>query len=653
MNGHLYKKVSRYWSWLIFLTAFGLPFTLFAQSADSLILAHTDKNGKVNIKAVIEASKSYFYSHPTETFKTAERTISIAERQKEPLALAQSYQFMGTCYFQVKADYDSSFHYLEKAEQLFRSLRSKEATEGNAMVLHNFGTIEQVKGEYVTAIDYYIQALKLFDEAENTKFYAYTLNNISTMYSLVKDYQKAEKYARDCILLSQQADDAFMVATGSIALTSALMEQGKYEEVVLLLEKVKEYGERNNDPYKVFLYHLNYGHYLMAYQKDYPLAVKEYEKARELTESIGDEWEIMRHNSALSEAYFLNNQYEDAHSAAQTTLLLAEKLQSKDKKEIASWMLAQVNARNRDFETAYQQLSNAYLLKDTLYDETNQQQMAFLETVYQTEKKELKIDALEKQRKLYILLGIAGAVILFIALAFAFIRYRLAVSKRKLAEEEAQRLEQEKQLVAVQATLDGETAERTRLAKDLHDGLGSMLSLVKFNLPQVKDEAAVLETIDVSRFQKAIGMLDDSIQELRRVAHHMMPESLLRYGLKASLTDFCAAIPIADFHYFGDETRLSEKMEIMIYRCIHELVNNALKHAQANHINVQLVQEEDRISFTVQDDGIGFDQEQVVEGMGLQNVRQRVDAFHGKMNVYSSNQGTEIHVELELTNKET
>lgn len=647
MKGHLYKKASRFRQWLIVLMVFGFPFAPLAQMVDSLILKYTDNDKKVNIKAVIEATKGHFYSHPTETFKIAERTVGIAERQKEPLALAQSYQFMGTCYFHVKADYDSSSYYLQKAEKLFRSLHSKEATEGNAMVLHNFGTIKQVKGEYVAAIDYYIHALKLFDEVKNTKFYAYTLNNISTMYALVKDYQKAEKYARECILLSQQADDVFMVATGNIALASALLEQDKYVEVVPLLEKVKEYGEQNNDPYKVFLYHLNYGYYLTEYRKDYPLAVKEYEKARELTESIGDEWEIMRHNSALSEAYLLNNQYEDAHSAAQTTLLLAEKLQSKDKKEIASWVLAQVNAHNGDFETAYQQLSNAYFLKDTLYDETNQQQMAFLETMYQTEQKELKIEALEKQRQLHIWLGIAGGIILLTILAFALIRYRLAVSRRKLAEEEAQRLEQEKQLVAVQATLDGEAAERTRLAKDLHDGLGSMLSLVKFNLPQVKGDA-VLEAVDVSRFQKALGMLDDSIQELRRVAHHMMPESLLRYGLKASLSDFCTAIPIANFHYFGNETRLPEKLEIMIYRCIHELVNNALKHAQARHINVQLVQEQDRISFTVQDDGIGFNQEQVTEGMGLQNVRQRVAAFQGEMNIYSSEKGTEIHVEIEL-----
>src|SRR5690606_16177210 len=108
---------------------------------------------------------------------------------------------------------------------------------------------------------------------------------------------------------------------------------------------------------------------------------------------------------------------------------------------------------------------------------------------------------------------------------------------RKLAEEESRRLEQEKQLVAVQATLDGEAAERSRLAKDLHDGLGGMLSAVKLNLPQIKGNA-LLEAVDVTRFQTALGMLDDSIQELRRVAHHMMPESLMRYGLKVSLADF-------------------------------------------------------------------------------------------------------------------
>src|SRR5690606_264258 len=242
-------------------------------------------------------------------------------------------------------------------------------------------------------------------------------------------------------------------------LSDALLQQDKYHEIIPLLNKVLEYGEHNNDPYKILLYHLNYGTYLMKYKKDYLSAVVEYEKATELAESIGDEWELMRQNAALSEAYLQNEQYENAWLAAKKTLQLAEQLQSKDKKEIALSVGAQVSANNLNFEMAYQQLLQAYTPKDTLYNEASQQQASFLETTYQTEKKELKIAGLEKQRKLYILLGVAGATIFLIALAFAFIRYRLAVSKRKLAEKESQRLEQEKQLVAVQATLDGEAAE--------------------------------------------------------------------------------------------------------------------------------------------------------------------------------------------------
>ncbi len=288
---------------------------------------------------------------------------------------------------------------------------------------------------------------------------------------------------------------------------------------------------------------------------------------------------------------------------------------------------------------------------DRYANQSYQNSLSEMEVKYDSEIKELQIDTLKKERKMYLWLGIAGGLILLSALAFAVMRYRLAVSKRKLAEKETQRMEQEKQLVAVQATLDGEAAERTRLAKDLHDGLGSMLSVVKFNLPQMKGDAW-LESLDVSRFQTALGMLDDSIHELRRVAHHMMPETLLRFGLKVSISDFCDAIPMTDFHYFGDEARLPEKLEIMVYRCIHELVNNALKHAKANHINVQLVQEKDRLSFTVQDDGTGFDQNAIPEGMGLRNIRQRVEAFRGKMNIYSLEQGTEIHVEMELTKDE-
>lgn len=615
-----------------------------AQNIDSLFLKHADKGGKVNVDSVLLISKQYLYSRPAKAFEITERAVAIAEKQKDPIQLANSYRSKGAIFTLVNTDFDSSFHYLEKAEKLYRSLRTQEARLGLGGVYHNYGTVRQIQGDYVKAIEFYIQASKIFDEADDSKSLPYTLNNLATLYGLVGDAQKSEKYARECIALAQKNGDEFMTATGSTNLADALMNQGKYEEAIIPLNRILEYGEKFDDRYKTFLYHLNYGTYLMEYKKDFPSAIKEYEKARELAKEVDDEWEVMRKNVALSEAYLENHQFAEAKETAGLALKTAQKLQAKDKQRESLWVLAQSNAYFSDFETAFKQLKSAYLLKDTVFNENKQRHLALLETEYQTEKRETRISTLEKERVLYgIIFGVSflGVIILLGAL---YLRQR---AKKQLVQQQVIQLEKEKQLIATQATLEGETTERTRLARDLHDGLGSMLSVVKFNLPQMKS-GVTIEQEDVSRFQKALGMLDQSIQELRRVAHHMMPETLVRFGLKTALTDFAEAIPNVDFHYFGNEERIAQKLEIMIYRSIHELVNNAMKHAEASQINVQLVQETSRISFTVQDNGKGFDPENIKDGMGLRNIRQRVETFSGKMNIYSTQKGTEINIELEL-----
>lgn len=643
------SKVLRYGLFL-WLTVY-FSSTVSGQLVDTLILKNTNSKGIVDIASLLAQGNVLMHSDPQAAMELARKAIVVSEKQKDPLDLANSFRYQGACFAQVKTNFDSAFFYFDRAEQLYWRHPSTTSTVSMGRIQHNSGTIRQTQGDYGAAMNHYIQALRLFDEVNDMKTRPYTLNNLSALYSTLNNLDKAEKYARQCLALSRDAGNALLVATSQNNLGDILMSKGEYERALPLFQEVLKYGEKHNDPNKKFSYYFNHGEYYLYHEKKYDLAVQEFERAKQIVDSLGQDWNLRDYNSALSQAYLLNEEYERAYEAAEKSLQSADLQGAKGTRQVGLSVLAQANAHMGKHKEAYQQMHEAYLLKDTVFNEDSRRHIAFLEAEYQTEKKELKIASLEKQKQLYTWLGVAIAVILFVALAFAFIRYRLAVNRRKLAEEEARRLEQEKQLVAVQATLDGEAAERTRLAKDLHDGLGSMLSLVKFNLPPVTGDAAVLETIDVSRFQKAIGMLDDSIQELRRVAHHMMPESLLRYGLKASLTDFCSAIPIADFHYFGNEARLPEKMEIMIYRCIHELVNNALKHAQANHINVQLVQEEDRISFTVQDDGKGFDQQQVTEGMGLKNVRQRVAAFQGDVHIYSSAQGTEIHVELEFEKK--
>jgi signal transduction histidine kinase len=128
-----------------------------------------------------------------------------------------------------------------------------------------------------------------------------------------------------------------------------------------------------------------------------------------------------------------------------------------------------------------------------------------------------------------------------------------------------------------------------------------------------------------------------------------MPETLTAYGLRQALEIFCQSLPAIQFHYYGADTRFDGKLETLLYRSAHELIHNAVKHARATHINVQLVQESARIALTVHDDGCGFDPSQTTDGTGLRNIRHRVAAFNGEFNTVSApGAGMEISMEFQL-----
>lgn len=271
-----------------------------------------------------------------------------------------------------------------------------------------------------------------------------------------------------------------------------------------------------------------------------------------------------------------------------------------------------------------------------------------MEIKYETEKKQAQIESLETEKKWYIVLSVAGLLMLLLAFGLLLSRHRLNVQKRHFAEQQIKQLEQEKQLVATLSVLEGENAERSRLSQDLHDGLGGMLSVIKLNLGNIQLPPTMSET-DHNRFTNAMSMLDQFIVELRRVAHNMMPESLMRYGIKTSLEDFCRSIPEVNFQFFGENPRLDSRLEVLIYRCAYELINNAVKHASATRIDVQLTVDKKLISLTVRDDGTGFDPKTVHYGAGFINMRNRISVYNGKINIYSElDRGSEITIEIEL-----
>jgi signal transduction histidine kinase len=300
------------------------------------------------------------------------------------------------------------------------------------------------------------------------------------------------------------------------------------------------------------------------------------------------------------------------------------------------------------------------ILEKMIKDVTSQQS-ASLEKKYETGKKEATIKQLQAEQALhilsirqkntlnYILIGSAIAI-----LVVALLSYRTYKQKQRIQQQRITELETEKKLTATEAVLKGEEQERTRLAQDLHDGLGGMLSGIKYSFNNMKGNL-VMTPDNAQAFERSMDMLDSSIQEMRRVAHNMMPEALVKFGLDTALKDFCnditksGALQVTYQSIAVADATLDQTAAITIYRIIQELVNNIIKHAGARSALVQVARTNTNFSITVEDDGKGFDTAvlKASKGIGWSNIQNRVGFLKGKLDVKSApGKGTSVLIEL-------
>jgi signal transduction histidine kinase len=289
-----------------------------------------------------------------------------------------------------------------------------------------------------------------------------------------------------------------------------------------------------------------------------------------------------------------------------------------------------------------------------------------LETKYETEKKETQIVVLEREGELQklrlrqkngLIWGLAALSGLLFLAGFLSIRNlrqrrRLAEQEVKIQQQQITQLKQEQQLSVADAVLRSQEGERSRLARDLHDGLGGMLSGVKQSLNGMKGNQILSETGAIALGQ-VIGDLDRSIGELRHIARNMMPEALVRFGLKDALHDYCDHLRLTSglvVHYqaYGLEKRLPQQTEVILFRIAQELLNNIVKHADAKQVLVQLIENDGRVTLTVEDDGKGFDPEKlkIAPGVGWLNIQSRVEYLGGTLDLRTeAGKGASVSIE--------
>jgi signal transduction histidine kinase len=538
--------------------------------------------------------------------------------------------------------YDTACFYLKKAIDM---PGSRKFESGRLFV--NLANSYTFQGQYAQALNYYLEALKIGEElmitgeteGERTLGKMNVIRamaNISEVYYIIGNQNRALYYAEQANekISEIKMDDRYIHPQILYIIGSVYLVRGMLDKAEENLRKAYEiaddlyrlYTERFGDSRGVVIYK-SYGKEGLARiylaRKDYAKALEYAGESLNIARESADPMVLAKAWGVLSDIY----QEQGAYAESGESALRAMEVNPFhiELEPILAFNIAVANLFAGNREKAYEFFRTySNQMKETT-DKKFRETMSSMEIQFETEKKQMRISDLEQQQLFYIVLAVSGILLAFTIWAIFWQKMRRAQTK--------------KQLIASHAALEGEQKERERFARDLHDGLGGILSAMK------------IELSDMESLQNIRDRLDDCIEGLRRIAIGVMPASLLRFGMKAALEDYCRLFSQVRFHFFGEDKRIDDKIELAVYYCAYELVNNSVKHSGATTVNVQLIQDHNRVSLTVQDDGCGFNKKSFVQGVGLKNIADRITAFNGKLDITTSlGNGTETNIELIIKN---
>lgn len=360
------------------------------------------------------------------------------------------------------------------------------------------------------------------------------------------------------------------------------------------------------------------------------------------------------------EAYSMQHNWKKAIAVTEPALEKANSLKIIHLVDHAHKTLADAYEGLGLYKKANEHRKDYSLLRDSLQISQKLEMMYDMEVKYrisdkdkQLAQKELAIERNEgriRSKNFWIIAISAGFVLI---LAISILIYRNNYHKQTLQAEKIRNLRQDLQIASLQAMVNGEEKERSRIARELHDGIGGTLAAIRLRVSAMVRKYKTVQTSD--DFNELTQMLEEASADLRKTAHNLMPEILLQEGLARASTLFCERVRKGhslqiNTEIWGKVRRLPGDVELTAYRIIQELMHNILKHARATQALVQIVFHDTQLCITVEDNGRGMPEDgSPKEGIGLRTIRERVKLLNGQIDTVSiPGQGTSVYIELDL-----
>ncbi len=513
--------------------------------------------------------------------------------------IALVYLYMG--------DYERSMRIFQKALDAYDKYGSELHGEN---LFNNMAIVLNYLGQYRQALHYLDKAETEAKKNKHYKVYSGSLINKAISYKGLNDSINYRYYLTMALNSAQRYQQPEVEQTATTNLANLALDNNEPD---LALMYVQNLARRYPDMIFTNRIHILCTKGIAYFEKGAYTQAKHYlNQTLEIGRQANHTMSVLNAHKYLSRIYEKEGNYRKAHYHLQQEKELRDSTNNKEKTEA----VMAIEARYRTAE------------KDKVIAETK--------LALKSREQELT------KKNFYISLVTSGGILITILLIVLYRNYRIK-----------QRLQQDKLRISV---MDSEEKERTRIARELHDSIMIRFAVVKMNLSTFIGTHAYNK--DTEELKNILKQLDQATGKLRSAAHNLMPDMLLQEGLVPALDYFCDnCSEMTDMEiellYYGSIPRLEVNFELSLYRIIQELVQNVIKHAAATQVIIQLSCQEQILTVTVEDDGVGMDSRDVHlnKGIGLKSIENRVKALNGNIEIESSKgSGVSVYLQFQLDN---
>jgi signal transduction histidine kinase len=334
----------------------------------------------------------------------------------------------------------------------------------------------------------------------------------------------------------------------------------------------------------------------------------------------------------------------------------------------ALFQLAEIHKDLQQWDTAYLYLARYSVINDSLINDRRQRVIDRLLVHYNTAEQKAKVRELTKDQRLLSFQNrlqnvltfslLFGSAIILIGAYFTIRNYQHRFNANQIIHTQTQEINRQRitelennvKIESMHSMIQGQEAERERVAKDLHDSLGGLLSTVKLHFDSIQSQDAHVGRMP--EYQRAYTLLDEACKEVRQISNDLQPSALHKLGLVPAVNDLInrvrtAEAPKIDFRHYGLNGSVDPRVTLNVFRIVQELLSNSLRHSGASHISLVLSQTQNTLSVVVQDNGKGYEPGTAQMGMGTENISSRVNYLKGDLSIHSViGEGTTTQIDI-------